>query len=71
MGKKAYLVDLSLTVRIVVDENTSEDNICVIAIHKAKEHIRDNGWGFDNVGLIEEDTDVPYDGEEDDDMHRL
>lgn len=69
VGKKAYLVDVSLRVRIIVDENCDPDfdpefNQAVIA--KVKEIVLEDPTSIaENITDYNEDEEVPYDKERD------
>jgi predicted Zn-ribbon and HTH transcriptional regulator len=58
--KKALLVDVSFTIRLIVDENATDDEIIQATYPKLIERIANEEVG-DNVVSIEEDTECPYD----------
>jgi hypothetical protein len=60
MAKKAKLVTLSLTVRIIVDENAEDIEIATKAHEKALHEIRNHMGYFDMLEKIEDDTEIPF-----------
>lgn len=57
--KIAKLVTFSITTRVIVDANDSDD----VAIELAKKNVQNAGdayFGHDYVGSIEEDKECPY-----------
>ncbi len=57
--KKALLVEFSLLVRVVVDEDATEDQIIEASYSKIQDKINNRELG-DNLVSIEEDEEVPY-----------
>jgi hypothetical protein len=73
MAKKAYLVEFSITTRVVIDSNkdpNEDDYVFEDIVCKARTSMLKDGIAFyingDNVSMIEEDTECPYDPETDD-----
>jgi len=60
--KKAYLVYVSLATRVVVDENTTEQDIIRLANANILDNIIVDGI-FENVEEVIEDEECPYDKE--------
>ena len=60
--KKAYLVYVSLATRVVVDENTTEQDIIKLANANILDNIITDGI-FENVEKLIEDEECPYDKE--------
>jgi hypothetical protein len=60
--KKAYLVYVSLATRVVVDENTTEQDIIKLANANILDNIITDGI-FENVEELIEDEECPYDKE--------
>lgn len=60
--KKAYLVYVSLATRVVVDENTTEQDIIKLANANILDNIIADGI-FENVEEVIEDEECPYDKE--------
>jgi hypothetical protein len=60
--KKAYLVYVSLATRVVVDENTTEQDIIKLANANILDNIITDGI-FENVEEVIEDEECPYDKE--------
>ena len=60
--KKAYLVHVSLATRVVVDENTTEQDIIKLANANILDNIINDGI-FENVEEVIEDEECPYDKE--------
>jgi hypothetical protein len=60
--KKAYLVYVSLATRVVVDENTTEQDIIKLANANILDSIITDGI-FENVEELIEDEECPYDKE--------
>ncbi len=65
MAKKALLVYFSLLVRVVVDENATEDDIIAAAYPKVQDKIDNRELG-DNLEEVKDDEEVPF-GEAPDD----
>lgn len=72
MTKKAYLIEFTITTRIILDsENDPNENEDLFAetVNIARTQILENGVTDyihgDNVSLIEEDIECPYDSETD------
>lgn len=60
-GKKvAKIVEVSLAVRVVVDENATEDEIIAAVYPKVRERIECHDLG-DNIVDIADDEELPYD----------
>lgn len=60
MSKKvAKLVSFSPMVRIVVDENATEEEIALAAFEKALYVMRHDG-ALDHVDVIKDDTEMPF-----------
>jgi len=57
--KKALLVEFSLLVRVVVDENATDDQIIEASYSKVQDKINNRELG-DNLTSIEDDEEVPY-----------
>lgn len=64
MGKVAKLVEFSLMVRVVVDENATEDEIIAASYPKVQDKIDNRELG-DNLASIEADEEMPYDPDRD------
>lgn len=64
MSKVAKLVYIDLLVRVIVDENASQDDIIAAAYPKVQDKINNRELG-DNISDILEDTEVPYNLETD------
>ena len=60
--KKAYLVYVSLATRVVVNENTTEQDIIKLANANILDNIIADGI-FENVEEVIEDEECPYDKE--------
>jgi hypothetical protein len=60
--KKAYLVYVSLATRVVVNENTTEQDIIKLANANILNNIIADGI-FENVEEVIEDEECPYDKE--------
>ena len=58
--KKAHLVLVSMATRVVVDENTTEQDIIQLANAQIMDNIIVNGI-FENVEEISDDNECPYD----------
>ena len=58
--KKAHLVLVSMATRVVVDENTTEQDIIQLANAQIMDNIIVNGI-FENVEEILDDNECPYD----------
>ena len=61
--KKAMLITFSLTTRVIVDENLSEEEMTDSAIAEAYKGIQDkinNRELGDNMTELEEDTEIPF-----------
>lgn len=59
MTKVAKLVEVSLLVRVIVDENATEDQIIEATYPKLQDKL-DNREVGDNVISIEDDEEVPF-----------
>ena len=59
MKKVAKLVEFSLLVRVVVDENATDDEIIAASYSKVMDKIDNRELG-DNLVSIEEDVEVPF-----------
>lgn len=59
MTKVAKLVEVSLLVRVIVDENATEDQIIAATYPKLQDKL-DNREVGDNVVSIEDDEEIPY-----------
>lgn len=60
MGKVAKLVSVSLMTRVIVEENADDEVVWSAAVPRLLDVIRHGG--MDNIELIENDTECPYDG---------
>jgi hypothetical protein len=61
MGKVAKLVTITMTTRIIVDENATKEQIIELASIKMSEKIQEE---FDqNIESIQDDNECPYDAE--------
>lgn len=66
MSKKAYLIDFSIMTRIVVDSNTTEEEIIVEATNKLLQDTDDLRIRFlEGCTEIDNDIEVPYNPEYD------
>lgn len=59
MAKVAKLVEFSLMVRVIVDENATEDEIIEKAYPKVQEKINNRELG-DNMTFLNNDSDMPF-----------
>ena len=59
MTKVAKLVEVSLLVRVIVDENATEDQIIEATYPKLQDKLNNREVG-DNVMSIEDDEEVPF-----------
>jgi hypothetical protein len=67
MGKVAKLVTVTMTTRIIVDENATEEQIIELASIKMSEKIQEE---FNqNIESIQDDTECPYDAEFDEEIY--
>jgi len=57
--KKALLVEFSLLVRVIVDENATDDQIIEASYSKIQDKINNRELG-DNLASIEDDEEIPY-----------
>lgn len=62
--KKAYLVDFNFMVRVVAGEDATNMELIKLAAAKLRAEVTENPIG-DNAGEIFEDTEDPYDPEND------
>jgi hypothetical protein len=67
MGKVAKLVTITMTTRVIVDENASESDVIEQASIKMSEKIQHEF--NENLESICEDTECPYDPEYDDEVY--
>jgi hypothetical protein len=67
MGKVAKLVTITMTTRVIVDENASESDVIEQASIKMSENIQHEF--NENLESICEDTECPYDPEYDDEVY--
>lgn len=60
---KAMLIEVSFTTRVVVEDNATEWEMLVKAHHQLQRNLMDEGAGYvaDNLMVLEEDEEVPYD----------
>jgi len=71
-GKKAYIVDIDLVIRVIADEdldpNIDYKDFDKMIFEKFKSRLKEEGSSFITEGItdIEEDEDCPYDPEYDD-----
>jgi len=71
-GKKAYIVDIDLVIRVIADEdldpNIDYKDFDKMIFEKFKSRLDEEGSSFITEGItdIEEDEDCPYDPEYDD-----
>lgn len=71
-GKKAYIVDIDLVIRVIADENLDPNidykDFDKMIFEKFKSRLEEEGSSFITQGIadIEEDEDCPYDPEYDD-----
>jgi hypothetical protein len=59
MNKVAKLVEVSLLVRVIVDENATEDQIIAASYDKFQDKLDNRELG-DNLVSIEDDTECPF-----------
>lgn len=59
MAKVAKLVYIDLVVRVIVDENATEEEIAAASYHKVQALINNRELG-ENITNIKIDTEVPY-----------
>jgi hypothetical protein len=59
MGKVAKLVTITLTTRVVVDENAIENDIMTLALPRLKDKLINEP--FEHLEEIIDDVEVPYD----------
>jgi hypothetical protein len=59
MTKVAKLVEVSLLVRIIIDENATEDQIAEATYPKLQDKLNNREVG-DNIVSVEDDTEVPF-----------
>jgi hypothetical protein len=64
MGKVAKLVTITMSTRVIVDENASESDIIELASIRMSEKIQHEF--NENLESIEDDTECPYNPEWDD-----
>ena len=68
--KKAKLVRASFITRVVVDEGASEEEIIKEAVSNLQDKMgNDEVW--DNIDSIEDDTEVPYNQEEEEVLYQV
>jgi hypothetical protein len=67
MEKVAKLVTITMTTRVIVDENASESDVIEQASIKMSEKIQHEF--NENLESIYEDTECPYDPEYDDEVY--
>lgn len=66
MGKVAKLVTITMSTRVIVDENASESDIIELASIRMSEKIQHEF--NENLESIVDDTECPYDPEWDDEQ---
>jgi hypothetical protein len=67
MRKVAKLVTVTMTTRIIVDENATEEQIIELASIKMSEKIQEE---FNqNIESIQDDNECPYDAEFDEEIY--
>lgn len=73
-SKKAFLVNFGFATRVVADASASNDTIARLAVEKIINNMLEDGIGtyvcIDNIGEIEEDTELPF-GEMEEDKNEL
>lgn len=67
MGKVAKLVTVTMTTRIIVDENATEEQIIELASIKMSEKFQEEF--NENIESIQDDTECPYDEEFDEEIY--
>lgn len=61
--KVAKLVYISLVTRVIIEEDATQEQILTAAIPRLVDHIQNDS--LENVELIEDDVECPYDPEMD------